>query len=364
MRKINEWKQLPEPANRVLAALRFVQEEVRYLGKEDGASGYEPVQPSVVFARRYGDSKDKSFLLVTMLRALKIEAFPVFVNTYRRQGLAELQPSPVLFNRAIVQVNLGGQSFWLDPTGNYERGLLTLRSWPNYGVGLVVAPGVNSLTPIPPSPVQPSTTVSEYFFIADLKSPSTVKIVTVAEGSDADRMRERVANTGRDIIEKENFDLYAKFYPSIRSTSPMLYSDDEQQNRIETTEYYAIDKVWTYVPDAAEYHIRIYAPNVGEALARPKAPVRTMPMALPYPVHQIFHAEMNATAGLPADPTDLKLNDSAFFFQRTLGLNAGKMYINYEYRAFSDAVAPESMPAYVRDVDSALGSLEYLLIGF
>ena len=363
MRKINEWKQLPEPAERVLAALRYVQEEVRYLGMEDGASGYEPVQPSVVFARRYGDCKDKSYLLLTMLRALNIEAFPVFVNTYRRQGLADLQPSPVLFNHAIVQVNLGGQSFWLDSTGNYERGLLTARSWPNYGLGLVVAPGATSLTPIPPCPVQPSTTVTEYLNIAGLKSPSTVKIVTVAEGSDADRLRERFATTGRDIIEKENFDLYSKLYPSIQVTAPMLYSDDEQQNRIQTTESYAVDRMWSYVPDAAEYHTRIYGVNVRGVLMKPAASFRTMPLGLPYPVHQIFHAEMNATAGLPSDPSNVKINNPAFFFQRTASLSGGKMFLDYEYRSLADAVAPEAVPTYVRDLDTAADALEYLLIG-
>ena len=161
-RKINEWKPLPEPGARVLAALRFVQEQVRYVGTEDGTAGYEPAQPSVVLARRAGDCKDKTLLLFSMLRALKIEAFPVLVNIHRRQELAELQPSPVLFDHAIVQVNLDGQSFWLDATGNYERGPLTQRTWPNYGLGLMIGPGVAGLTPIPPCPVQPRTTVTEY----------------------------------------------------------------------------------------------------------------------------------------------------------------------------------------------------------
>jgi hypothetical protein len=363
-RKVNEWQQLPEPAGRVLAALRFVQEEVRFLEREDGASGYDPVQPSAVFARRYGDCKDKSILLLAMLRALNVEAFPVLVNTHRRQELAQFQPSPVLFNHAIVQVNLDGQSFWLDATGNYERGLLTLRSWPNYGLGLVVAPGATALTPIPPCPVQPSTTVTEYFSIGAQRSPSTVKIVTVAEGSDADRLRKRFATTKLDDIEQENLNDYAKFYPSIHGTSPLLYSDDEQNNRIETSEYYAIDKMWTYVPDAAEYHTFIYAMNVAAALIKPAGSFRAMPLSLPYPVHQIFHAEMNATAGLPRDPTNVRIDNPAFFFQRTQSLSDGKLYLNYEYRSLTETVAPGAVPGYVRDVNTAPDELGYLLIGF
>jgi transglutaminase-like putative cysteine protease len=363
-RKINEWKRLPEPSQRVLAALRFVQEEVRYLGMEDGAAGYEPVQPSVVFARRYGDCKDKSFLLLTMLRALKIDAFPVLVNTRRRQALAELQPSPVLFNHALVQVNLGGQSFWLDSTGNYERGLLTLRTWPNYGLGLTVAPGVAGLTAIPPCPVQPRTTVTEYIFVGHVAAESTLKIVTVAEGRDADSLRERFATTTRDDIEQENLNAYAKLYPFIRRTEPLVYSDDEQQNRVETTESYAIEKMWTRLPDEQNYHARIYSVNVDAALVKPAVSFRTMPLGLRFPVHQIFHAELNATSGVPIDPANVRIDNPAFFFHRTVSMAGGKLFLNYEYQSWTDAVAPEAVPAYVRDLATATEALGYAVIGF
>jgi hypothetical protein len=364
-RKINEWKKLPESADRVLAALRFVQEEVRYLGMEDGSAGYEPASPSVVFARRYGDCKDKSFLLLTILRALKIEAFPVLVNTRLRQGLAELEPSPVLFDHAIVRVNLDGQSFWLDSTANYERGALTQRSWPNYGFGLTVAPGVAGLTPIPPCPVQPKTTVMEYLNVGTLDTETTAKIVTVAEGRDADRLRERFATTTRDEIERANLNDYAKLYPFIHRTEPMLYSDDEQQNRIETTEFYAIANMWTRLPNDTQYRARIYSVNVDQALMKPAVTFRTMPLGVRYPVHQIFHAELNVPTGVPVDPANVRIENPAFYFQRAIrGVVGGKLFLDYEYRSWTDAVAPEAMPAYARDLDTATDALGYTVIWY
>jgi transglutaminase-like putative cysteine protease len=363
--KIAEWKKLPQPAARVLAALRFVQEDIRYLGMEDGAAGYEPTQPSVVFARRYGDCKDKSLLLLTMLRALKIEAFPVLINTYRRQELAEFQPCPVLFNHTIVRVNLDGQSFWLDPTANYERGLLTARSWPNYGLGLMVAPGLTGLTPIPPCPVQPKTTVTEYLNMgATLTAESTVKIVTVAEGRDADRLRERFATTARDDIEREKLNNYAKLYPFIRPTQRLLYSDDEQQNRVETTEFYAIERLWTRLPDETDYHARIYSVNVDQALIKPAVSFRAMPLGLEYPVHQIFHAEVYTTSGVPVDPINVRIENPAFYFQRTGGLAQGRLVLNFEYHSWTDVVAPDAVPAYVRNLNTATEALDYTVIGF
>ena len=41
-REINEWKRLPDPEQRVLAALRFVQDEIGNRAIESGVSGYKP----------------------------------------------------------------------------------------------------------------------------------------------------------------------------------------------------------------------------------------------------------------------------------------------------------------------------------
>jgi hypothetical protein len=362
-KKINEWKQLPEPADRVLAALRFVQEEVRYLGMEDGAAGYEPAQPSVVFARRFGDCKDKSFLFVTILRALKIEAFPVLVNDRRRQEVAELEPSATLFNHVVVQVNLEGQSFWLDTTATFERGALNLRFWPAYGWGLKVAPGVTGLASIPPCPVQPRTTVTEYLSIGGPIDPATVKIVTVAEGPDAERLREHFATTPREDIENDNLNSYAKLYTSLSRTSPMVYNDDEQQNRIETAEFYAIEKMWSKQPDEAYYRCRIYCDNVGDALVKPAVSFRTMPLGVRFPVHQVFHAEVIVPMSWPIQPSTTTIDNPAFFFQRLVNVAEHRLILDYEYRSWTDAVAPEAVPAYVRDLDSATDALGYTVFG-
>ncbi len=363
-RQISQWKQLPDPAGRALAALRFTQDEIRYLGMEDGAGGYEPSQPSVVFARRYGDCKDKSLLLVAILRALGIEAFPVLVNDRRRQELAELHPSATVFNHAIVQVNMDGQSFWLDPTARCERGALALRSWPGYGWGLRVGPGVTGLTPIPPCPVQPLTTVTEFINVGGLNALSTVKIVTVAEGPDADRLREHFAATPREDIERENLNAQARFYSAISRASPMIYSDDERQNRVQTTEFYTVEKLWSRLPDESFYRCRIYPVNLDDAWVKPAASFRAMPLAVRHPVHQLFHAEINMTSVAVVDAANITIANPAFFFQRTVRAIPGALFLNYEYRSWTDAVAPAAVPAYKRGLDTATDALGYTVVGF
>ncbi|WP_168194058.1 DUF3857 domain-containing transglutaminase family protein [Pontibacter sp. SGAir0037] len=102
--------------DRLKATLRFVQDDVRYLGMEAGIGGFKPRSPSVVFKERFGDCKDKSLLLVTMLRQMGIKASPALVNTTSRGQVAEVLPSPYAFNHCIVQVDFWGKKYWYDPT--------------------------------------------------------------------------------------------------------------------------------------------------------------------------------------------------------------------------------------------------------
>jgi hypothetical protein len=360
-RKINEWKRWPAGEERVLAALRFVQDEVRYLGIETGASGYKPAAPSTVFDRRFGDCKDKSFLLVTILRALGIEAWPTLVNTRLRQTVLELHPSAEVFDHAIAQVNLDGQSYWLDATANYQRGPLAVRSWPNYGYGLVVRPKTTALTAIAPGPALPRTTVTQYIRLGGLNQESELKVVTVAEGRDAEQLRAEFATTTRDEIERWHLNYYAKFYPDIEQTAPLIYTDDEQQNQVEVDEFYGVRKIWSHLPDETFFHCRIYPANVEIAMSPPAISLRTMPLGVWYPEHQIFRAEVFVPKLAVIRPDDQTIENPAFYFHRAVTIAQGKLFLEYEYRALADVVLPEAVPTYVRQLDSAAELMGYTI---
>jgi hypothetical protein len=360
--KIREWKLLAGPQERVLAALRFVQEEVGNVNSADGNSGYEPAAPSSVAARRFGDDKEKTLLLVALLRALKVEAVPVLVSTRWQNALADFHPSPILFDHAIAAVTLEGQTFWLDATVAYQRGSLAVRSWPLYGLGLGVRPGIAALTPIPPCPIQPKTTVSAYFALGSLHGEAGLKITTVAGGADADRLRQHYATTPREDIDLENLSTYAKYYPQIHRAGPTLLRDDPQQNRIEITEFYSIEGLWSRPPNEADYHCRLYGVNVDGAMERPPESARAMPWAMRYPVHQLFRAEAVLTTALPIKTGSETIENRDFFFRRASDLVENKLILEYEYRSLSDVVEPDALASYLRRLDAATATQGFTLL--
>src|SRR5262247_1672777 len=146
---IENLRQRPTDEDRVIGALEFVQSEIRYFSVSLGESSHRPTQPDVVVKQRYGDCKDKSLLLMTLLEALGIQSKPVLVAVGMRRGLDKLLPSPQPFNHAIVQVMVDGKVFYLDPTLLGQHGRLERMGQIHEGAQvLVIAPASGQLTTI------------------------------------------------------------------------------------------------------------------------------------------------------------------------------------------------------------------------
>ncbi|HWD18607.1 MAG TPA: DUF3857 domain-containing protein [Verrucomicrobiae bacterium] len=363
--QINVWRKLRDPAAQTLAALQFVQDEIRYLGVETGPNAYTPTAPATVFQRRYGDCKDKAFLLVNILRALGIPAFPALVNTDDRQTIADRQPATTLFDHVIAEVMVSGQAYWLDATATYQRGPLAERYHPDYGFALVVRPGAVALTPIPPSGGQPKTTVTDYFQMGRPPDSSALKVVTVAEGADAVRLRRKYATNPREQIEADELNYLAKLYPQITRTAPSVFTDDESGNRVEVDEFYNINGDWSRPPpDNVWWTFHISSHNVDAAMRLPGGAARTMPLGVAYPSHQFYRAEVRIPVAQDIAADDQTIRHRAFYFHRSVNVANQVVYLAYEYHALSDVVPPVEVADYSRQLEQASGLLDFTIASY
>lgn len=101
---------------KVRAIYYWVEDNIRYVGLEFGASAYEPHSASDVFANKYGDCKDQATLMVTMLRSAGIKAWPVLLSVSYRGEINRRLPSPGQFDHCIALAEIGGKRYWLDST--------------------------------------------------------------------------------------------------------------------------------------------------------------------------------------------------------------------------------------------------------
>jgi hypothetical protein len=106
-----------DPLARAKAALRLVQQQVRYVFVGLNGGNLTPATAEETWARRYGDCKGKTALLLALLAELGIEAEPVLAsNVGADDGLDERLPSPLLFDHVLVRARIGGAYYWLDGT--------------------------------------------------------------------------------------------------------------------------------------------------------------------------------------------------------------------------------------------------------
>ena len=92
------------PGARILRALRFVQDDIRYTGLEIGAGAWHPRRRRLSWRAATATARTRRCCWSTLLRALGVEAYPALVNSEVGRGVARRAPNPGAFNHAIAKV--------------------------------------------------------------------------------------------------------------------------------------------------------------------------------------------------------------------------------------------------------------------
>ncbi len=338
--RIAVWRALPDPAARAQAALRFVQDEIRYLGIELGASSHRPHAPAEVLARRFGDCKDKSLLLVSLLRALGIDATPALVNTEARAAVEARLPSPFAFDHVIVRATIAGEVRWLEPTRSLERGPLAAIAPPPYRRALVIASGERGLTALPepvPAPLRVDTTLRVQRFGA----PAELEIATTYEGVRAVGIRHTLAESTHAELQQHYLEFYARRYRGIAVAAPLGIEDAPDADRVTVRERYVLGAI------AAGGDQDFTADAIWEALRPPDKTLRKLPLRVAHPV-AIDERIRIELPGPPALVDDVRrVTAKAARLTRTARPDGNAYVVDLAYRSLTPAVEPGAVAEHV-----------------
>jgi tetratricopeptide (TPR) repeat protein len=195
------------PAEKVEAIYRYAATDIRY--EQDYAEpieGVRPHQTSVIVERGYGDCKDKTVVMMTLLRAVGVEARFAMVSTATAGDAIEEVPSQQ-FNHAIVYVPAQpgiAEARFYDPTAD-TLDLGNLR-WDDQGQrALVLWEGGHEFITIPFDNAKAERTTIDI----DLElsgapdKPSRARVVFETRGRWASGLRRQLRNeeTGRKLVE-------------------------------------------------------------------------------------------------------------------------------------------------------------------
>jgi hypothetical protein len=160
---------ITDPIAQMRALADFAQRKIRYAAIEFGIGGFQPHPATDIFAHQYGDCKDKTTLLITILHEIGIEAY--YVVVFDERGIVRPDYPSMHFDHVITAIRLPdsvdantlyatvtdpklGRILFFDPTNEYvPLGYLPWYLQNNHG--LVVTDAGGSLVEMPLLP--PST---------------------------------------------------------------------------------------------------------------------------------------------------------------------------------------------------------------
>ena len=347
-------RQSPDADARIVAVLRLVQLQVRYLGVEIGAGTHAPSAPDVVYARRWGDCKEKALLMVTMLRALGVDASPALVNTDRRNDIDHDLPNAGSFDHAITRVHFDGIDYWLDPTRSPQQGTLASVSQPDYARALVLDGRSTALTTMRANTI--AAHAREVRVDVDSRAgfdqPVRLDVRTTYRGFSADMMRDDLGDGERGELQRRYLNFYAGSYPGIQVAAPFDVADDTQANTVVVTEHYAVKNFWP-ADGKGERQALLHVPEIANELRAPDEPIRTMPLSLHGP--QSVREEMNVQ--LPQSWPDRKVDrtvaNDAFRLSKSLRVHDRTLTADYLLEISKDQVDASTVATLTTDIGEA-----------
>ncbi|MBC7932534.1 MAG: DUF3857 domain-containing protein, partial [Rubrivivax sp.] len=93
-----------------IRAIGSYVQNLQYISIQIGIGGYRPHSAREVFAKQYGDCKDKANLMRAMLKAVKIDSYLILIRADDRSFVREEWPSPTQFNHCIIAVRVGDET--------------------------------------------------------------------------------------------------------------------------------------------------------------------------------------------------------------------------------------------------------------
>lgn len=345
---------LPDPQARAAGALQWVQEEIRYFSVSLGESSHRPYPPAQVVQRRYGDCKDKTYLLVTMLRDLGIEATPVLVALRSPKVPARLLPSPDVFDHVIARVELAGRSYYLDPTRLGQRGPLSRMGLPLEGAkGLPVrADTTDLITVSAPNALELATTeVHEVLTLEALDGDGRLDVRRSWNGAIAEVLR---VAFGRLTIEQQRSQAtadYERRYPGITLDGEPRIVDDLARNTFTLEAKYKLPKPAKELN--GDWAVRFFPTNLAGAINLPQKMARKFPATVttsPYQAQYQLIVNWPDNVSMVHDPATQRV-DSALFralVQRSFRGNVATL--NLQYTSLVDTVPAKDLAQLAQDV--------------
>jgi len=352
-------------AKRIKVTLNFVQNEIRYLALSSGIGGYKPFSPNKIFDNRYGDCKDKSILMVAMLREMGIESYPMLVNTNLLNTVTDLPPSHKIFNHCVVKViDKAKNEYWFDPTISNQGGTYYSTYFPDYKSGLVLKKGNTEFEEIF-STHSNEVEITDLYELEEVGNGAKLTITTKYFENEADIQRNFFKQNSISSINKDYERYLSSYYKSIHATQKPEYKDQKMKNIFTVTEFYKIDSIWQADPNINKKITASFTPySISDVISIPNSSLgRKTEYALSYPLTRRHHINIKLPEDWSIRKEENTINSDGFYYEYSSykEYNSDLIQLNYYYQTQKNHVTAEEFNKYTKDITSLNSELAYEL---
>lgn len=335
--------------------VQSIQEHYRYLSVDLENGGWIPMLPSVVARRRYGDCKDLAWLATCVLRRWGVRARPILVGTGLRERVEVLRPMSLLFNHALLEVEINGKARWFDLTLRHQGGDFTSQPVSQYGRGLPVDAESRSLAAQPGS-VAPSIYALRETILLDTRrgQPSLVEVRLWTEGWHAETQRRNRVAQGPEEFAKERLANMQRRYGKAERVGSLQWRDDRGRNVCEIVESFTVRDV-VYASENGERALFDVPPNlIAQSFLMPEEKPRRAPWDMPNAIevrHEVTIKGRSMGAG-----THQRYRWAEPEFSATLDepRKAGAWTKTVRFAVNAEEIAADRLTVYRRQLDEIL----------
>lgn len=343
----------PQSAEQVVAALSFVQSEIRYFSLALGESSFRPAAPTTVLQRRYGDCKDKTLLLKALLDQLGIESHPVLLANGVHHQLDHMQPNPLAFDHAILQVRLKGKTYYLDATMAGQISPLDQLGKPHIGEqALVIAPETRGIIAIPDTRAPDFSDDEEHdeILIPRFADDARYDKHYVFHGLEAEMLRVFLRMSSREQIRQFFETRLSGQFPEAHLRGELDIQDDVPHNAISVCGHYTVPKL--VQTNSGSHYLPYLASNLAGSLRLDGDQPRLAPLGL---LHYPYHGQYTLDVQLPdnvsklMDPIDQGVESPVFRYHAQQSFRGNRATLHVDLRLLDDRVAAADYGRYLAD---------------
>jgi lipoprotein NlpI/transglutaminase-like putative cysteine protease len=363
---IGRLRALATDDERISAALEFVQSQIRYFSVSLGESSHRPAAPDIVIERRYGDCKDKSFLLMSLLKEAGIESHPVLVRLGRRKVLEGMLPSPQLFDHVIIKAMVDGQAFYLDPTRLGQHGHLSRMGQAHEGAQVVViAPGVRDYATISTPNISDllRNEATETAVLSKFDADAAFKVQQVWSGVSAENARMLIERLPKEKLLKLFGDALEARYPGARLVGEPQIEDDRNDNVVSVTASYAVPRLAT--EKEGNWFIRFLPSNLAGTLVTPPSAVRAAPLqVLRFPFEGKYSIEVKfpENVSVITDPSVTTQENKYFHYTVEESFRGNVAKTAMDLKTLASEVPASDIQKYAQDLQSLNNTRSVLVV--